>query len=346
MPVLRDFRPPAGGEILNLTCTLAKGAFTPNFSTMSDVASVIPGLLCLGFIGWIVSKIWNSMTSAEPVTVPQTLPDVRPKPPFDLYRDARGPTPLFGFPVEFSSKYEASLYPNIVTGLTLNRDYLAVRRGSYGVKAFLLDQNLTVGITAGVPPGFKEAAQYTMELESETEVARFPISFHSTGFKAARAPDTPEMEKEYFLQYRLVRSALFQTDTMEVLVSLLASGACDRYPDLRFVLGESGVTWLPYVFDRLDTEYHDRARGLGFKMKPSDYFRRQGYVTYQQDQFLEPIVPLVGEDNIMWGSDYPHPDCLWPDSPRILAENLAALKPSVRRKIVSETAAGLYGIKV
>jgi len=177
MPVLRDFRPPAGGEILNLTCTLAKGAFTPNFSTMSDVASVIPGLLCLGFIGWIVSKIWNSMTSAEPVTVPQTLPDVRPKPPFDLYRDARGPTPLFGFPVEFSSKYEASLYPNIVTGLTLNRDYLAVRRGSYGVKAFLLDQNLTVGITAGVPPGFKEAAQYTMELESETEVARFPISF-------------------------------------------------------------------------------------------------------------------------------------------------------------------------
>ena len=111
---------------------------------------------------------------------------------------------------------------------------------------------------------------------------RFPISFHSTGFKAARAPDTPEMEKEYFLQYRLVRSALFQTDTMEVLVSLLASGACDRYPDLRFVLGESGVTWLPYVFDRLDTEYHDRARGLGFKMKPSDYFRRQGYVTYQQ----------------------------------------------------------------
>jgi cation diffusion facilitator CzcD-associated flavoprotein CzcO len=38
------------------------------------------------------------------------------------------------------------------------------------------------------------------------------ISFHSTGFKAARAPDTPEMEKEYFLQYRLVRSALFQTE--------------------------------------------------------------------------------------------------------------------------------------
>ena len=114
---------------------------------------------------------------------------------------------------------------------------------------------------------------------------RFPISFHSTGFKAVRAPDTPEMEKQYFTQWRLVRSALFQLDTMEVLVSLLASGACEKYPDFNFVLGESGVTWLPYVFDRLDTEYADRAKSLSFKLKPSDYFRRQGYVTYQQDQF-------------------------------------------------------------
>lgn len=144
---------------------------------MADVTGTISSLLCLGFVGWIVSKIWSSLTSAAPVTVPSTLPDVRPKPPFDVYRDARGPTPLFGFPVEFSSKFEASLYPNIVTGLTLNRDYLAVRRGSYGVKAFLLDQNLTVGVSTGVPPGFKEVAQYSMELESETEVARFPVSF-------------------------------------------------------------------------------------------------------------------------------------------------------------------------
>ena len=171
---------------------------------------------------------------------------------------------------------------------------------------------------------------------------RFPISFHSTGFKALRAPDTPEMEKKYFTQWRLVRSALFQLDTMEVLVSLLASGACEKYPDFNFVLGESGVTWLPYVFDRLDTEYADRAKSLNFKLKPSDYFRRQGYVTYQQDQYLDPIIPLIGEDNIIWGADYPHPDCIWPDSQRVLDKNLAAISPSVRRKITSENVTRLY----
>ena len=159
-----------------------------------------------------------------------------------------------------------------------------------------------------------------------------------------RAPDTPEMEKEIFTQCRLVRSTLFQLDTMEVLVSILASGACEKYPDFNFVLGESGVTWLPYVFDRLDTEYHDRARSLGFKMKPSDYFRRQGYVTYQQDKYLEPIVPLIGEDNIIWGADYPHPDCIWPNSHETLTRNLAGFSDSVQKKIVHDNVARLYGL--
>ena len=173
----------------------------------------------------------------------------------------------------------------------------------------------------------------------------FPISFHSTGFKGLRTPDNPQMEKEYMVQWRLVRSALFQLDTMEVLVSIIASGACEEYPNFKFVLGESGVTWLPYVFDRLDTEYEDRARSLGFKLKPSDYFRRQGYVTYQQDQYLEPIVPLIGEDNIIWGTDYPHPDCVWPDSHTILGKNLAGFSDSVRRKITHDNVARLYNIR-
>ncbi len=171
---------------------------------------------------------------------------------------------------------------------------------------------------------------------------RFPISFHSTGFKALRAPDSPEQEQKYFTQWRLVRSALFQLDTMEVLVSLLASGACEKYPDFNFVLGESGVTWLPYVFDRLDTEYADRAKSLNFKLKPSDYFRRQGYVTYQQDQFLGPIIPLIGEDNIIWGADYPHPDCIWPGSRATLDKNMVNISPDVRRKITSENVTRLY----
>jgi len=171
---------------------------------------------------------------------------------------------------------------------------------------------------------------------------QFPISFHSTGFKGLRAPDTPQMEQEYLIEWRLLRSALFQLDGMEILVSMIVSGACEKYPDFRFILGESGVTWIPYVLDRLDTEYADRARQLGFAMKPSDYWRRNGYTTYQQDQFIEPIIPLVGEDNIIWGADYPHPDCIWPTSRQHIAANLSNLSERVQRKIVCENVVHLY----
>jgi predicted TIM-barrel fold metal-dependent hydrolase len=99
------------------------------------------------------------------------------------------------------------------------------------------------------------------------------------------------------------------------------------------------------VLDRLDTEYNDRARALGFSMKPSDYFRRQGFTTYQQDQFMEPIIPLVGEDNIIWGADYPHPDCIWPSSRQHIEMNLKDVPDRVRRKITCENVQRLYDIR-
>src|SRR4029078_6315967 len=122
---------------------------------------------------------------------------------------------------------------------------------------------------------------WDLPLEAAQE-RRVPISFHSSGFKGLRAPDTPQMEKEYAVTWRLVRASLFQLDGMEVLVSLISSGACARDPAFNFVLGEAGVAWIPYVFDRLDTEYEDRGRSLGFSLKPSDYFRRQGFPHYHE----------------------------------------------------------------
>ena len=174
----------------------------------------------------------------------------------------------------------------------------------------------------------------------------FPISFHSTGFKGLRAPRHPaDGEGVHGRSGGSCARRSSSSTRWRSWSSLIASGACEKYPDFNFVLGESGVTWLPYVFDRLDTEYEDRGRALGFSMKPSDYFKRQGYVTYQQDQFLEPIIPLIGEDNIIWGADYPHPDCVWPESRRHIEKNLGKMSERVRRKITSDNVVKLYNLR-
>lgn len=135
--------------------------------------------LAAGFVIWAIFRaIFGSPAdqAAQQAVAPPALPP-RTKPLFDLIRDARGNATMFGFPVIFSSKLDADKHPNVVTGLTVNREYVAVRRGSYGVMALLLDKTLTVGVTPGCPPGFHENSDYMMVLESETELVRFPVSF-------------------------------------------------------------------------------------------------------------------------------------------------------------------------
>jgi len=78
-------------------------------------------------------------------------------------------------------------------------------------------------------------------------------------------------------------------------------------------------------------------------MPLSGYWKRQCRATYQTDPVGIKLLDEVGVENIMWGSDFPHPDGIWPDSREYLRRELGALPAAVRRKIVCENAAQLYG---
>ena len=168
-----------------------------------------------------------------------------------------------------------------------------------------------------------------------------PISFHSTG-PAVRQPSDEAMAKEYDTQYKATFLTLFQLAGAEYLPSIIFSGALERHPGFKFVLGECGASWIPYVLGRMDEEYVDFFEYLNFSLKPSEYWQRQGYTTFQHETTVADVVHLVGEDNIVWGSDYPHPDGIWPDSLKLMEEDLGSLDEGVRRKITCENAGKLY----
>jgi predicted TIM-barrel fold metal-dependent hydrolase len=54
------------------------------------------------------------------------------------------------------------------------------------------------------------------------------------------------------------------------------------------------------------------------------------------------LIEELGVDNIMWGSDFPHPDGIWPDSQEYIQKELGHLPEAVRKKIVCDNAAKLY----
>ena len=169
-----------------------------------------------------------------------------------------------------------------------------------------------------------------------------PISFHSIGLPF-RQPEESDKEECQWITLGLAYT-LFQLSGPEFLTSILLSGACDRYPDFQFVLAECGIGWMPYILHRIDQEYEDRLFHLNLSMKPSEFWRRQGCSTFQDEHLTPEIIQAVGEGNIIWGSDYPHADSIWPESQKYIQQNLGDLDEGVRRKITCENAGKLYGL--
>lgn len=116
------------------------------------------------------------------------------------------------------------------------------------------------------------------------------------------------------------------------------------------VLAEGGAGWLPWLVQTLDhqhqqlweaQEYWADKGGGALVTKPSDLFKRQVYATFQDDHVAMALLPFFGEEHLLWASDYPHPDSVWPNSRQAIERQMRHLSPELRRKLVHDNAAKL-----
>jgi len=166
-----------------------------------------------------------------------------------------------------------------------------------------------------------------------------PVHFHTIG---GPGRDFSKLTGKTLLAARAASISSFQMHMADVLMSVIFAGVLDHHPNLKMVIGEAGTGWIPYILDRMDAEWEDQFKDLDLKMRPSDYWRRQCYATYQSDPVGVKLLEELGEDNIMWGSDFPHPDGIWPDSQEYIQKELGHLPEATRKKIVCDNAAKLY----
>jgi predicted TIM-barrel fold metal-dependent hydrolase len=166
-----------------------------------------------------------------------------------------------------------------------------------------------------------------------------PVHFHTIG--GARR-DFSKLTGKTLLAARAASISSFQMHMADVLMSVIFAGVLEHRPNLKMVIGEAGTGWIPYILDRMDAEWEDQFKDLDLKMRPSGYWYRQCYATYQSDPVGVKLLEELGEDNIMWGSDFPHPDGIWPDSQEYIQKELGHLPEATRKKIVCDNAAKLY----
>jgi len=177
-------------------------------------------------------------------------------------------------------------------------------------------------------------------LWAAAEEANLPVHLHTIG---GAFPDLSKFPPKVARSAFATLITSFQMYMAVPMMAIIFGGVLEHHPRMKMVIGESGIGWIPYVLDHMDLEWEDQFADLDLKMKPSEYWYRQCYATYQSDRIGIKMLDEIGEDNIMWGSDFPHPDGIWPDSLEYIERELGQLPAPTRHKIVCANAAKLYG---
>ncbi len=169
-----------------------------------------------------------------------------------------------------------------------------------------------------------------------------PITFHvSTG----RDPRTSRSQGGAVINYTVHSLA----PTMEPLINICASGVAERHPKLRFGAIEAGIGWVPWMLEAMDEAYRKHHMWVRPKLDglPSDYFRRQGFSSFQEDR---PGLDLAREhnliDNFLWANDFPHHEGSWPYSAQAIERSMGHLTDEERAKILGLNSARIFRIPV
>ena len=169
-----------------------------------------------------------------------------------------------------------------------------------------------------------------------------PMTFHvSTG----RDPRTSRGNGGAVINYAVHSLA----PTMEPIANLCASGVLDRYPRLSFGSIEAGIGWVAWTLQALDEAYkkHHMFVRPKLKMLPSEYFRQNGFASFQEDKVgldLAREYDLV--DNFLWANDYPHHEGTWPHSPQAIERTMGMLNDQERTKILGLNSARIFGFPI
>ena len=129
------------------------------------------------------------------------------------------------------------------------------------------------------------------------------------------------------------------------IASMVLDGVFDRHPSLKVVCVEAGCGWAAYLMDRLD-EKHELLSFMQAPLlrRPSDYLRENvWYVAEPEERSIGAMLDLVGEDRILWGSDYPHIDSKL-DAANAIRVSLDGLSEARRAAVLGHNAAAVFGV--
>lgn len=169
-----------------------------------------------------------------------------------------------------------------------------------------------------------------------------PIVLHPGGESMGINKPTWVGYPSHYIEYYTGFSFAMQSH----LISLLTEGIFERFPKLKIVIAEGGVTWLPSLMWRLDAEWKAlRSEVPWMKKIPSEYLRDHVRFTTQplerperDEDLLEVLEMMDAEHLLMFSSDYPDGNFVSPEV------SLPNFPDSWKNKIFYDNAANWYSL--
>lgn len=167
------------------------------------------------------------------------------------------------------------------------------------------------------------------------------VALHTFTVMPPYAPGGLDTWDNLFLQ----RSAAHPWCGMRNMASLIGSGVMDRYPRLRIGTLEAGHGWLPFWMKRIDEHAETiRAAVAALKGKPSEYVTSGRYFQSieipEGEKLTSAVMDLIGEDVLMYASDYPHGESHFPESVGLVLD--WKMEDRRKRKLFWDNAVRLY----
>ncbi len=234
-----------------------------------------------------------------------------------------------------SADAERLIAPLVLPQLDVPEAVAELRRGveQLGAKAGMLRPNPVGGRTLDHP-----ALEPLWDLFEETGAA---LVLHE-----GTTQDVPQVGFDRYDGYLFRHMISHPFEQQMALLSLVCGGVLERHPGLRVLIVEAGLAWVPYWLERMD--HHVEKWGFAstpLALAPSEVFQRQCFVSADAEEKLLPfVIQAIGDDNLCFSTDYPHPDH---DFAGIVAGLMdrSDLAESSKRKILSENAARLFRIQ-
>ena len=205
---------------------------------------------------------------------------------------------------------------------------------------------VSVFLPKAIPEKMWHHPDYTKMWETVTELD-VPISVHGSS-SASGDPWANARYNPYAGPFIALGQAIgFPFENMINLGHFMYSGILDKFPKLKLLILEANSGWVPFWLNRLE-KYCEGRQSVFFDehpldLTPQEYFLRQCAVAADADEpSIKYVVDYIGDDNIVFNTDYPHPDAPATNEP--LANMMEQpLSEDTKRKILWDNSVKIYG---